>query len=144
MRLRPATMEDAALLFDWRNDPAAVANTRAQRPVRQGEHRKWLQRALASPAYQIWIVLDEQQQPIGVGRLTRTADGLEVSPVIAAPFRHQGYGTALIRLLRQRALRQPIRPITALIRTANQPSIRAFWAAGFQIHAPAFVVMYGD
>ena len=123
MRLRPATMEDAERLFDWRNDPVTRAASVHRDPVAWDDHLAWLEAALADPSRRILIA--EDRVPQGTVRL----DGgqrTEVSITLAPAARGHGLATPILRLATDGR-----GPFVARIRPDNAASRRAFEAAGF-------------
>ena len=71
VRLRPATIEDAQRLFEWRNDPQTRAQSLQQQPVAWESHLAWLQASLRNPNRQLYIAepirRQEQGQPLILG-----------------------------------------------------------------------------
>ena len=54
--LRPATLDDAAALRSWRNDPLTREQSLSPAPVAEDEHREWLDRSLKDPQRRLFIV----------------------------------------------------------------------------------------
>lgn len=117
---RAATIDDARVLFDWRNDPLTRAMSRNDAPVEWGEHLAWLERRLALPEPHLYVV-EAEQTPVATFRI----DSDEISYTVAPGHRGVGIATASLRLARQRfgALR-------AEIKTDNVASIKAATRAG--------------
>lgn len=131
LRLRSATKDDAALLFAWRNDAMARANSFQQEPISWETHRAWFDRKLASPDCRIWI-LEKDRQPVAQIRYEARGECAEISFSVAAPFRGRGFGKLLLRLSARQACRElSVRRLVGVVKTTNQPSIRAFRDAGF-------------
>ncbi|MDB5888528.1 MAG: GCN5-like N-acetyltransferase, partial [Rhodocyclales bacterium] len=53
--LRPATLQDAALLLDWRNDPLTRLSSHSADEIPLDEHLAWLNRILGDPLRQLLI-----------------------------------------------------------------------------------------
>jgi RimJ/RimL family protein N-acetyltransferase len=133
--LRPATLDDADLLLAWANDPATRAASFSSRPILRAEHIAWLAGRLADPGCEIWIGLTmDESRPIGVVRFERDAAGIAVvSIAVATEARGEGLGAELLRS-GLAAARDTLGPpaFRAVVRVANEPSIRLFEAAGFR------------
>ena len=66
--LRKASMEDAELLFQWKNDKATIENSISKRGVTMEEHLKWLENVIDNPMRQLFI-LDVNGVSVGQLRL---------------------------------------------------------------------------
>jgi len=135
-RLRPATLDDAALLFAWRTDPATVAASLGPPPT-QAEHARWLQATLADPSRRLFVAeetLDEGDAPtpVGTGRIDVRPDEAELSITVAPHCRGCGHGIRLLARLVSIATRgAPGRPLVARVRGDNVASIKLFLGSGF-------------
>ncbi|MCJ8190777.1 GNAT family N-acetyltransferase [Sphingomicrobium aestuariivivum] len=65
--VRPATLEDARLLFDWRNDPVTRAMSRDTAEIAWESHVAWLDRALRRRDLRIHIV-EQEGEPVATIR----------------------------------------------------------------------------
>lgn len=74
LQLRPATADDRALMFGWRNDPRTRAVSRQQQPIAEDEHARWLAATLAR-SDRLLLVGQIGRCPVGVIRFDRLADG---------------------------------------------------------------------
>lgn len=128
MDLRPATVDDARLLWEWRNGPSIRAMSGNTDPIPWEEHQAWLVATLDAglPAY----VAEVEGLPIGTIRLNSRN---EVSVTVAPDERGCGYGTEMIRLLGE--LHDG--PLVALIKPENEVSRRAFIACGYTLVSTA-------
>jgi RimJ/RimL family protein N-acetyltransferase len=127
MRLRPATSDDARLLYDWRNDPGTRQSSFSTDPVSWEEHRAWVDRAVADPRRVLYIAEDEHG-PVGTVRLDLDPAPPTISVTVAPGRRGQGHASRLIAAVAER--HGP--PIVALIKPGNDASVRAFERAGFR------------
>jgi len=127
--LRPATTDDAKLLFDWVNAPDSLANKIATvAPVDWPTHRQWLQARIADPDCLLEIV-ELDGRPIGQVRLEPGDRGTMVDIYIAPAFRRSGLArTALAEAIARCAAR----PVVALVKPDNAPSLALFRALGFR------------
>lgn len=54
--LRRASMEDAELLFQWKNDKTTIENSISKRGVTMEEHLRWLEGIVDNPTRQLFIL----------------------------------------------------------------------------------------
>lgn len=126
MRLRTATMNDAAALHRWRNDPATKAASVEQASVEWTSHCDWLRGVLADPRRHLFIA-EAGIHRVGTIRADCIARGYELSWTVSPDFRSQGYGSAMLGT----AIAQLRGPFVAKIRKENERSIRMVEKAGF-------------
>lgn len=133
IRLREAEAADAALLFDWVNQPEKLATALKTRgPISRDTHDAWFAAKLASPDVGIWIAADEVDTPIGQARLERRGDALEVDIYVEPAARCRGAGMAMLDALRMEAARRwPDVPLLARVKPENWASRRLFAKAGY-------------
>ncbi|MBL8616171.1 MAG: UDP-2,4-diacetamido-2,4,6-trideoxy-beta-L-altropyranose hydrolase [Deltaproteobacteria bacterium] len=96
LQLRPASMEDAATLFSWANDPAARAASVHSAPVPWEGHLAWLQARVDSPQHAIFI-LEHEGAPAGVVRFADEGARWRLSYSLAPEARGRGLGRALVQ-----------------------------------------------
>lgn len=97
-RIRPATLGDARLLFEWRNDPQTRENSRSSEELQWETHVSWLTNVLSDTAStrHLYIVENEEGTPIGTVRYDESEDGYaEISYTVAPEWRGQGIGAAM-------------------------------------------------
>lgn len=97
MKLRAATMEDARLLFDWRNDEETRKQSRNAGVLEFDSHCKWLATQIVEGLAPL-IALDPD--PVGTVRIAKSG---EMSWTVAPEKRGQGYGTKMVKLAARRA-----------------------------------------
>jgi len=101
---RPATVQDARLLWRWRNDPLTRAGSRSPEEVSWDDHLGWLTSSLARPD-RLLLVVQDGAGPVGTVRwdLDRQAEGpaeggreWEVSITVAPDRRGRSLGRPLL------------------------------------------------
>lgn len=134
MRIREATGADAALLFEWRNDPSVREQSFDGKPLEWDVHVRWLDACLADPNRLIRIAM-EDDRPIGVFRLDRVSeDTVVISLTLAASERGKGAGPRILQLAAQECkARFGAATIEARIKGDNVRSQKAFLKAGYRL-----------
>jgi len=125
IRLRAATMEDAELLLEWRNDPDTRMASHNTEVVKRDEHFQWLKDVLESTGVQLYIA-ESEQVPVGTVRAVFRNGVYELSWSVAANARGKGIGERVVGELVSRI----DGPIRAEIRRDNRASIRVAEDAG--------------
>lgn len=148
VHLRPATADDAAELFRWRNDPLTRQQSLSSDAIAWDTHVAWLARALADPDR---LLLIAEVDGVGVGSVrcdVTRADGGETGVLswqIAPERRGRGRASAMLRAaVAQGRLAGMV--LRAEIKPDNAASQRAAAAAGF-VHvesAPGLTVWRRD
>lgn len=131
--LKEAAVEDARQIWEWRNDPHAVAASLNRSEVGWEEHRRWYENVLDDPTRHL-LILQSADEALGMVRLDHTGDSeAEVSVNIAPAYRGQGLGILALKLALVWARDNgSIKTVIARVRTDNHRSLRAFAAAGFE------------
>lgn len=129
--LRRATINDADVVLEWRNESATRRASFSDRSITRDEHLAWFsERLVLTHDESIWMV-ERDGAVVGNGRICIENDNrAAVSIVIDPELRGQGIGTAAIRLLSDKIIRMKRTPV-AYIRPDNTQSMRAFCSAGF-------------
>jgi len=125
--LRKATLDDAVLLFKWRNDPSSRTNFFDTKKIVFGEHVKWVQLVLDDHSRHLFIV-ERQGTPVGTIRLDPYKDGYILSWTTAPEARDKGVGKEMLK----KAANSFKEPLYAQIKTDNVPSIKMARYAGFK------------
>ncbi len=126
MNLRPATLNDAALLLEWANDPDVRAASFNSEPIGAVAHVAWLADRLPHGGF---YIAEEDGRPVGYARVERSG---EIALSIDAPFRGKGFGRRLITAAAGRATGElGLAEVWARVKTDNEASLVAFAAAGF-------------
>jgi len=117
--LRLATVEDADLLLEWRNDPKTKQASHNTAEVQRDEHLSWLSRTLNSP-YRKLLVAEENGAPVGTVRADFAEGVWELSWTVAPNVRGRGVAKQMVVLL---ASKIP-EPIRAEVKAGNTASAR--------------------
>lgn len=134
--LRAATLDDAALLLELRNDPDAVRWSTTRSVVSEADHERWCSSVLGDPAYRVRIAL-RGDTPIGFVRVDVREGVGTVSIAVDRAHRGHGYATMMLRaMIADCNADCQVRELAAAIHADNVASVKAFAAAGF-VAAPA-------
>ena len=98
--LRPATIDDVNLLFEWVNEPAVRQNSFNTSLIKFEEHESWYKNALSKDNVKIFILM-KSGQPIGQIRLTAKEQAWDIDYSIDVSYRGNGYGNRLFELVEQ-------------------------------------------
>jgi UDP-2,4-diacetamido-2,4,6-trideoxy-beta-L-altropyranose hydrolase len=130
--LRPASVADARLLFDWANRDDSIASSLVtQGPIQWEKHRTWFEARLQDRNCRIWI-LEVSGRPAGQIRLQDKGEGPEVSIYVEPQDRGQDTAaTALGIALKQAGAIWPGTRILARVRHDNAASQAFFRKTGF-------------
>lgn len=131
--LRNAKTEDKDLLFKWANDPDERANAFNTEPIPYEDHCKWFEAKMADPDVFIYILIDEDDTPIGMVRVEDEAGDGMISYFVDSRFRGQGYGTKILELIVRKMERiDGIERLVGEVKFGNLASAKAFEACGFE------------
>ncbi len=140
--LRAATIDDASMLYFWRNDERVRRVSFDPESIDLGRHMRWMEQVLADPQRYLLIaaVADED---VACGRFDCVGDTAEVSIYLAPGFAERGLGTAVIKemLSWTRNNLREIGTLRAAVLAINPSSRKAFLKAGFQ---PRYEVLTAD
>ena len=139
VELRPATPDDAELLWLWRNDPVTREQSRERSPIEWADHERWLDKTLADPSKRVMIAMSGPGQPVGMIRFDARADeDSEVSIAVAPHRRGKGIGSAILHAGCQVVSE---RRLIADLRDDNGSSRGMFERCGFRLQAsePGFL-----
>lgn len=103
--LRPATINDSKLLFDWRNEYDTRMNSFNQKEITWKEHSSWLSKELNNPNESIFILI-KGNESIGQVRLSKENNEVTISYSIDKSFRGQGFGNIILQLAEKEAYRK--------------------------------------
>jgi UDP-2,4-diacetamido-2,4,6-trideoxy-beta-L-altropyranose hydrolase len=134
VHFRKAEERDCRLLWEWVNDPAVRTSAFCSDPVPWPSHVAWFQAKRGDPRTLQWIALDGAGLPIGQVRFDGENPRAATIDVSVAPDqRAKGYGRMVIAAAVDELFRtSSFEAVHALVKTRNQPSLRAFRNAGFR------------
>jgi UDP-2,4-diacetamido-2,4,6-trideoxy-beta-L-altropyranose hydrolase len=130
LRLRSATLLDAGLLFEWRNEPAAVSMSLNARPITWNEHVAWLDVRLESDDHQFFIA-EADGLPVGQLRLDYRGDQALVSYSLDSLVRGRNWSAWLVAEALLHARRIPVNGFEALVKNENAISRKVFTRLGW-------------
>jgi RimJ/RimL family protein N-acetyltransferase len=125
LRLRPASLDDAELLLEWRNDLSTREASHNTAPICIDEHIEWLKRILANENRHLYVA-EIDGAPVGTVRADYENPGYELSWTVSPSMRGHGVGKDMVRLL-AKTISDSIR---AEVKAGNIASIRIAEAAG--------------
>ncbi len=131
--LRRTTIDDAATLLAWRNQPDIVALGKSKRVVGWDEHRDWLTRVLDRPDHLLLTVVVDGV-PAGQIRFDPAEPKIsEVSIYLLSQFRGRGLGARALREACTAAFASlDVDEIVAVVRADNEHSHLLFVKIGFR------------
>jgi UDP-2,4-diacetamido-2,4,6-trideoxy-beta-L-altropyranose hydrolase len=145
LKVRPATVDDARLLFDGRNAEAVRRWSKDQGVIDWAQHLNWLHASLRNPQ-RLLLIAEADDGPVGV--LRYDLRGLEAEVSIYLLERRFGLGWGRALLARGESFVREYWPqltaITAQVLPANRPSLNVFRDGGFTQSACAFTRVLKD
>lgn len=138
MILRPATMHDEKLLFDWRNDPSVLMMLHDPTPVTPDGHHRWLNRILFNETSETRLFIAEHEGvSIGQGRIERSwktlsqrMDTCYLGYSLGKEWRGKGLGLELVSALVALAKGIGYATVACRIKRTNMCSVAVAIKAG--------------
>lgn len=132
--LRPATMADADILFEWANDPVTRAYSKSTGAIPREDHDRWMQyNVLYGYPKHLVMIADSDCGRVGVVRFDTLQDDVmsaRVSITISPEFRGQKIAGTILgqacQLMHESTLVAEIRP-------ENAASKKIFEGCGFEL-----------
>jgi len=131
LKLRPARMDDADVLLEWRNDWTTRRNFRNTAPVERDEHITWLTKVLNGKADIILCIATIDDVPVGTVRGQPEGEYQDLSYTIAPEHRGKGLSIPMVLKFVQEYL--PGKKVLCEIKKGNIPSEKVAQALG--LHA---------
>lgn len=134
LRLRPARIEDAPLLFRGRNAERVRQVSVNTDPIGWEQHQDWLRQVLERPERRLLLIAEALDGPVGVLRYDRQAQAsAEVSLYLLPERLGLGWGGHLLRQGAQAVRRHwtDLESLEARVRPGNIASLQLFQRAGF-------------
>lgn len=134
---RTATLGDATMLLNWRNDKSARKFSRQSEKISPDEHIEWLIARLKRVHSEPFYLFDAEFKTIGMSRLDAISESpnkYEIS-ILVEPNQHgKGVGTTILRLTCESFfILYPNYAIVAYINRDNYVSQKLFLSAGFEL-----------
>lgn len=134
--LRRAQPDDAALVWNWANEPAARAASFSSDMIPWETHQQWFSTKVRAHNSAFFIALDAEDHPIGQVRFDAVNTQAAVISVSVDPHtRGHGIGSTLIAQATRRIFSEMdgLAAVDAWIKVSNTASRRAFEKAGYSI-----------
>lgn len=116
--LRPATLSDAIMLYEWRNDPLTRIQSLNSEPVDLPQHLVWIETVIKNPKQRLYVA-EVDTIPIGTCRADFDGSQFRLSWTVAPNHRGKGFGLEMVRRLCQLHT-----PYIAEVKKENQASIK--------------------
>ncbi|CAI8888506.1 UDP-2,4-diacetamido-2,4, 6-trideoxy-beta-L-altropyranose hydrolase [Pseudomonas sp. IT-196MI5] len=145
LRMRPATLGDAQLLFDGRNTEAVRRWSLETGVIEWPAHQNWLATSLNNPR-RLLLIAEADDGPVGVLRYDLRGFTAQVSIYLFEGRFGLGWGRALLARGETfvKARWPELQSLTAQVLPTNQPSLNVFREAGFTQSACAFTRVLKD
>lgn len=145
LKLRPATLDDAQLLFDGRNAEAVRRVSVDSGVIDWPQHLDWLTASLRNPQ-RLLLIAEADDGAVGVVRYDLRGADAEVSLYLLEGRIGLGWGRALLARGEAFATMHwpPLQAISARVLPGNAPSLNLFRDAGFSQQACVFTRVLKD
>lgn len=137
IRLRTATLQDADLLLEWRNDSQTRNASHNTAVIEPKEHLAWLTRTLNNRSRQLFVA-EENGVPVGTIRADFVDGFYQLSWTVAPKARGRGVAKQMVAGLAG----QISEPIRAEVKLGNTASVRVAEYAGMEFEREADGVLY--
>lgn len=127
---KPATKNDAKLLYDWSNEPSVRSNSFNSEPIEWEDHVKWFNKKLESHTTKIFI-LYQGITPLGQVRLDFVNRCWEIAYSIDKNYRGKGLGKKIIEIAQSKIPQNTT--LKASVKNENIASIKVFKQLGFEV-----------
>lgn len=128
MKIRPATPDDAGILFAWRNDPATRAASHNTDEVALAGHLAWLESSLRMDGRKLYIA-EVGGVAVGTVRVDYGEHDAELSWTVAPEARGNGHAKRMVSMVAD----ELSGPIRAEVKVGNAASVKVAQAAGMAL-----------
>jgi RimJ/RimL family protein N-acetyltransferase len=135
--LRRATIEDASLLLEWRNDRGTRNASHNTDEISRDDHLAWLERTLGDTTRQLFIA-EERGSPVGTVRVDLDNGIHELAWTVAPNARGRGVARRMVAQVAA-GIAGPIR---AEVKVGNLASRRVAEHAGMQLQSESDGVLH--
>lgn len=135
--LRPASMEDAETLLEWRNDPDTRKASHSTEEVDRSEHFSWFSRTLKNTDRKLYVA-EKDGDAIGTVRADVSNGVWELSWTIAPKLRGRGLAKTMVSLLAKNIKE----PVCAEVKAENTASAKIAEYAGMTLQSEKDGVLY--
>lgn len=124
-QLKPVTIDDAMLLYQWANDPITRSNSFNPAKIDYSSHEKFVNTKIQSQNT-LWYILTVDQ--ISAGQVRLECDGTvgTIHYSIGPDFRGKGYGKDMLEKLECIAYENGIRVLVGDVKNTNIASQHVF------------------
>lgn len=140
IRQRTATLDDADLLLNWRNDPSVREFSLHSNIIQIDEHLQWLSARLKRIDLEPFYLFMAEGEVVGMSRLDIVSGLTEVYEisVLIDPYKQgKGLGGRILDMTcKSFFCLYPDKSINALVHKRNYVSQRLFLSAGFHLKTP--------
>lgn len=133
--LRNATIKDAKLLYDCKNDAITIENSFIKKKVTWEEHIKWLsEKLIYNNKCKILIAFTKYNYEIGQIRFDKIHKKVLIDYCVSKQYRGKGYGKKILKLGCEKILAEwkDINILIGKVKTTNLASISIFEKLGFK------------
>ena len=135
LTLKPATMEDCRLVFEWRNHIEVRRHFFDEREIPYAEHEAWFRASLARDD-RIILIAHDKDRPVGVIRfdtLKDEPDTAEIDIYVSPHRQGKGLGTRILAEGEEWIrTHKGVRSLVARVKADNPASLRMFRGRGFE------------
>ncbi|HEY4651354.1 MAG TPA: bifunctional UDP-2,4-diacetamido-2,4,6-trideoxy-beta-L-altropyranose hydrolase/GNAT family N-acetyltransferase, partial [Pontibacter sp.] len=137
LKLRPATIADLQLVYDWNNDPEVRKRSFNPEPILLENHTHWYKAKLEDAACRFYIATIAGT-PAAQIRFDVKGETATISYLISREFRGKGLShTVLLKgIATVKAALPQVKVIEGLVQQNNPASVRAFEKVGFAYATP--------
>jgi len=130
VNIRAADVDDARLLWNWRNDPDVRAASLETEPINFDRHLDWYEAALADPSREI-LIAEHNHRPIGMVRFDVDDDIATINILLDPMDRSRGLAKQVLAKAISRSSIS-FRWLRATVKNDNASSLALFRGLGFR------------